>query len=231
MAHMERVSRRLLEEHFDVVRQFVGRNHGIYALYRKDRLYYVGLASGLSGRLKAHLRNRHKASWDTFSIYLTIRDQHVKELESLVLRIVAPKGNKQSGRIARSKDLGKRLLEEIRLQQRQELASLFGRKSKAERMADAGVKVSDQAALQRLFPEGARLRGTRRQSSWRATIRRDGRIRFDGAIYRSLSGAAKVALRRSAVNGWWFWQVERTKKHWIRLEEARRIGTPMYRTK
>ncbi len=41
--HLERVSRKLLEDHPDIVRQFVGRNAGVYALYRKNKLYYVGL--------------------------------------------------------------------------------------------------------------------------------------------------------------------------------------------
>jgi hypothetical protein len=53
-AHLEGVSRDLLVEHRDIVRQFIGRNTGIYALYRKNRLYYVGLASALRHRLSAH---------------------------------------------------------------------------------------------------------------------------------------------------------------------------------
>ena len=56
--HLENVSRDLLEQHPDVVRQFVGRNAGIYALYRKGKLYYVGLATGLRGRLRAHVMER-----------------------------------------------------------------------------------------------------------------------------------------------------------------------------
>ena len=35
LGHLERVSRRLLEEHFDVVRRFIGRSSGICVLYRK----------------------------------------------------------------------------------------------------------------------------------------------------------------------------------------------------
>jgi type I restriction-modification system DNA methylase subunit len=36
-----------------------GRRHGVYALYRGNRLYYVGLASNLRSRLNTHLRDRH----------------------------------------------------------------------------------------------------------------------------------------------------------------------------
>lgn len=230
LGHLERVSRRLLEEHFDVVRRFIGRSPGIYALYRKDRLYYVGLASGLSGRLRAHIRDKHKASWDHFSMYLTIKDQHIKELESLLLRIVAPTGNRVSGRVAGSKNLQPRLLDFIREQNRQDLHNLFGIRKKAKQLADTGVKASDQVALAKLFPEGARIRAASKGKTWRATIGKDGNIRFEGQRFKSLSGAARAALKR-AVNGWWFWNVERTKGHWVRLIEARRIGTPIYRAR
>lgn len=230
LGHLERVSRRLLEQHFDVVRRFIGRSPGIYALYRKDRLYYVGLASGLSGRLRAHIRDKHKASWDHFSLYLTIKDQHIKELESLLLRIVAPKGNRVSGRVAGSKNLQPRLLDFIREQNREELHSLFGLRKKLKKAADTEARASDQVALLKLFPEGARIRASSKGKTWRASIGRDGNIRFDSERFKSLSGAGRAALKR-AVNGWWFWHVERTKGHWVRLSEARRIGTPIYRTR
>jgi hypothetical protein len=57
-----------------------GRN-GVCA-YRKGKLYYSGLASDLRGRLRWHLRDRHAQRWDTFSVYLTIGDKHLRELES-----------------------------------------------------------------------------------------------------------------------------------------------------
>jgi len=73
----------------------------VYALYKRSKLYYVGLAKDL----KAHLNDRHGQSWDRFSVYLTIGDEHLKELESLILRIVKPKGNKVKGKFAKSQDL------------------------------------------------------------------------------------------------------------------------------
>ena len=64
--HLENVSRELLERHPDVVRQFIGRNAGVYALYRKNKLYYIGLATALRGRLRAHVKNRHGGAWTDF---------------------------------------------------------------------------------------------------------------------------------------------------------------------
>ena len=85
--HLENVSRDVLEQHQDIVRQYVRQRQGVYALYRRNKLYYVGLASNLRGRLAHHLRDRHHDSWDRFSVYLTIGDRHLRELESLILRI------------------------------------------------------------------------------------------------------------------------------------------------
>ena len=86
--HLENISREALEKYQSIIRRHVRRRQGVYALYRRGKLYYVGLASNLRSRLAHHLRDRHQSSWDRFSVYLTIGDSHLKELESLVLRVV-----------------------------------------------------------------------------------------------------------------------------------------------
>lgn len=222
--HLENVSRELLEQHPDVVQHFIGRNTGIYALYRRDRLYYVGLATALRGRLRAHLKNRHGGSWDRFSIYLTIKDQHLREIEALLLRIANPKGAKQRGRLSQSKDLKRRIKKAIREKQSSEVSSLFGKKT-----TPVGNSSRDRKddMLRRLFPQGARIRGTHKGKTFYATLRRRGDIRFDGKLYNSLSVAAQTALNRPT-NGWWFWQVERGQKNWVRLERIRKAGTPIF---
>ena len=97
--HLERISRDALAKYQNIIRRYVRGRWGVYALYRGNRLYYVGLASNLSGRLNRHLKDRHKESWDRFSVYLTIGDSHLKELESLILRVVRPFGNKMAGTV------------------------------------------------------------------------------------------------------------------------------------
>ena len=71
--HLEHISRDALETYQRIIKSFVKGRHGIYALYKKDKLYYVGLASNLRNRLKHHLRDRHANRWDRFSVYLTIK--------------------------------------------------------------------------------------------------------------------------------------------------------------
>ncbi len=223
-AHLERVSKDLLLRHPDVVREFIGRNTGVYALYRKNRLYYVGLASALRHRLTAHGKNRHGKMWDHFSIYLTIKDQHLREIEALLLRISKPPGAKQSGKLAQSKDMKRQIMKAIKNKFNRETSSLF---DSFVDEADGALKPRAETELTRLFPTGARLKATNKDQTFRAIIRRDGRVRFKGKFYSSLSLAAKAAIKRST-NGWWFWQTERGKGNWVRLTKIRKVGTPVY---
>lgn len=226
-AHLERVSRNLLDKHPEIVRQFIGRNAGVYALYRKNRLYYVGLATKLNWRLKAHSKNRHGGSWDRFSIYLTIKDQHLREIESLLLQIAKPSGNKIGGKPSGSKDMRRWIRSAIRQKHMLEDDSLFGRERKQKATAKRRDKRSEKSEILRLLPNGAHLRGTNRGTTYKAKVRRDGQVRYDGFNYTSLSKAASAALKRPT-NGWWFWQVERGRRNWVRLKEIRKAGTPVY---
>jgi hypothetical protein len=223
--HLENVSRELLEGHPDVVRQFIGRNAGVYALYRKNKLYYVGLATALRGRLRAHVKNRHGGAWDRFSIYLTMRDQHLREIEALLLRIAKPPGAKQRGRLAQSRDMRRRITRAIREKQFSEVSSLFGRETSPVGSSDRANGADSE--LVRLLPQGARIRGTLKSKIFRARVRRNGTIRFRGKTYKSLSVAASAAIKRPT-NGWWFWQMERGRGNWTRLNKIRRAGTPVY---
>ena len=69
--HLENISRDVLEQHQEIVRKYVRHRQGVYALYRRGKLYYVGLASNLRGRLAHHLKDRHHGSWARFSVYLS----------------------------------------------------------------------------------------------------------------------------------------------------------------
>jgi hypothetical protein len=164
--------------------------------------------------------------WDHFSIYLTIKDQHLREIEALLLRIGKPPGAKQSGKLAQSKDMKRQIMRAIRNKNRRETSSLFGT-FVAEDDAPARTPARGETELARLFPTGVRLKATNKGKTFRAIVKRDGRVRFNGKFYGSLSLAAKAAIKRST-NGWWFWQIERAKGTWVRLTKIRKVGTPVY---
>jgi hypothetical protein len=76
--YLERVSGKLLEEEYrQVVARMIRGHAGVYALYKGERLYYVGLATNLMGRVKQHLKDRHAKRWDKFSVYLTSAGEHI----------------------------------------------------------------------------------------------------------------------------------------------------------
>ncbi len=225
--HLENISAKMLEDHQEIIREYIRGRHGIYALYKRDRLYYVGLARNLRVRLKQHLKDRHKGLWDRFSVYLVIDDGHIKELESLVLRIVRPTGNRLIGRFQRSENLGKRLTQDIRKHHRNELQLLIGRKAKSrsrkkrkrphQRLAEPD---RSQAVLAAYVEGPLKLRADHKGTTVRATVRRDGWVRYDGELYRSPSAAARAVVGRSC-NGWSFWSYERAPGGWARLRELR----------
>jgi len=220
--YLENISRDALENHQIVIRSYVRRRQGVYALYRKNKLYYVGLAKDLRGRLKAHVRDRHGASWDRFSVYFTIGDQHLKEMESLILRIVKLKGNRVKGKFAKSRDLRRQFARDIRSEYSKELASLLGREWNDPRASRNDAETSARTpALAEYFSAPKRLRATYKGKTVRAQVRRDGRIRFGGKVYDSPSSAGAAAVGRTC-NGWRFWGHERAPGDWLKLHELRK---------
>jgi len=87
------------------------RGRGIYVLYNKGRVYYIGLSSSsMRSRLRSHAkRDRHAGKWDTFSFYQVRRGKYIKDIESLLLRVFRPPGNKVSGRFHRKYNVARRL--------------------------------------------------------------------------------------------------------------------------
>ena len=223
--HMEGISAKALEQYQDIIREYIRGRHGIYALYKRERLYYVGLASNLRSRLKTHLRDRHKGLWDRFSVYLTIQDHHIKELESLVLRIVRPKGNVQRGRLSRSQDLKKQLTYELRKRRAEELQVLVGKRQKVVRQKSKKAKAarSDSEAVLAPYLDGKRikLRKIYKGTTYRATVRKTGWIHYKGFLYSSPNGVAQEITGRPC-NGWYFWRYERAPDDWVQLQELRR---------
>ncbi len=89
---------------------------GLYVLYKRKSLYYVGLAKDLFWRLHSHTRDRHKRHWDRFAIYRIARVRYLKDIESLLLRIANPPGNSVGGNFHRDADVTK-VLRKIQRQQ------------------------------------------------------------------------------------------------------------------
>jgi hypothetical protein len=224
--HLENISRRMLEENQDIIRDFVRGRNGVYALYRRGKLYNVGLASSLLTRLTQHLHDHHAPRWDRFSVYLTIGTGFMKEIESLLLRIANPPGNKVRGEFFRSENLLARVRAEYRRRRVEEEEELFGflkRRQKATgRVRAPRPKDGRKPVLAEYVPQVRLLVARYKGKHLKARVRRDGRIRFGGKFYTSPSLAAAAACGRVACNGWEFWKYERAPGDWVLLNELRK---------
>jgi hypothetical protein len=220
--HLEGISRRALEQFSDVIREYVRGRHGVYALYKGNRLYYVGLASNLRRRLKQHLGDRHAHTWDRFSVYLTIGDEHLRELEALVLRIASPRGNEMLPRFVKSQDLRRLFRREIASRQRRERDSLFEVKPQEPReRRRPSLPVGRAPKLAGYFKRKATLRLVYKRRRFKARVGFDGVILLKGKGYTSPSSAAKAIIRRGAADGWHVWKYERAPGDWVPLNELR----------
>ncbi len=219
---LENISREALAKYQDIVRQYIRGRNGVYALYKGEKLYYIGLATNLRSRLKQHLTDGHRESWDRFSVYLTIHAGHLKDMESLLLRIMRPSGNTHRGKFVKCEDLVKRFARDIKVLQREEITGLLGQKRKAI----AGPDSADDRPV--LAPYVSRIRGNRLRARYKgkmfkARVRRDGTIAIRGSSGRKFNSPSLAAIYivRHNMNGWWFWQYERSPGEWVRLAHLR----------
>ncbi len=220
--HLERISRRALEAHQDTLKELVRQRHGIYSLYRKGKLCYVGLAKNLRSRLTHHLRDRHANTWDSFSMYLAINAEHIRELEALVIRIAMPKENRQKGKFFRSQDLSFILRRALKEKMKQDLHDLFvgtihvGSKTKTK-----AKPVKGRPKLAGYIKKGLNLQFRYKGKLHWAYLRKDGMIRHKKKLFKSPSAAA-FAITKHGVDGWHAWLYQRAPGDWIKLDELRK---------
>jgi len=221
--HLENVSRELLEQNQEIVREYVRHRQGIYALYRRGKIYYVGLASNLRSRLAHHLKDRHRESWDRFSVYITIGVSHMRELESLILRIVKPPGNKQKGKFAKSEDLYRRFKRDWYAEMHIRFSDLSGKQARLEPRKQKVTKTDGRKpVLSQYSNVPTTLRARYKGKTLFAYVRKTGLIFFAKRHFTSPSVAGQHATKRPTCNGWTFWQYQRAPGDWVALDNLRK---------
>lgn len=83
---------------------------GIYALYDGNKLYRVGLTSDLLSRVKTYFKPPHKGKWDRFAIFRIGKAAYLKDIETVILGITDPPGNKVKGRVPKDADINRLLI-------------------------------------------------------------------------------------------------------------------------
>jgi hypothetical protein len=221
-AHLERISARVFEQFQDVIKQLVSKRHGVYALYKGDRLYYVGLARDLKTRLKQHLKDQHAKRWDRFSLYLTHTDEHLKELETLVVHISQPKGNVQRGKFARSRNLRPQLKQLLNENVTNILSSNKPvKKRKAKRKVVHVFAGPKSPPLKGLLAANSQLKAVFKKIERVAIVDDQGRIIIDGSVFNSPSAAA-THVTKGPKDGWIFWKYQDENGTWLNIDKLRK---------
>ncbi len=223
IGYLERIASKAFEGFPKQVTELIGKKHGIYALYKGDRLYYVGLATNLRNRIKHHLKDRHAGKWDRFSLYLVRKTDHIKELESLLLRIAGPKGNLTGGKLKRAENLKTTLKQKIKQEQGRQIDKLMGTKSKTSSKSrkKSSAKEKSQPSLAPYVKKRMKIRREYKGKLYVASVRSNGTINYKGNVYNSPSMAGKAITKRSTA-GWHFWRYKNKKGEWVRLNELRK---------
>lgn len=202
--HLEKIGSNVFDNYSSVITELIKGNQGIYALYKKDRLYYVGLASNLKSRINAHNKDKHQNKWTHFSLYIIRKEDHIKEIESLVLRISYPKGNSVRGKLKQSKDLRPLLKRKLKDEWIKQLGVIIGGKKKEAIKKAPNTKT--ERPLRDFFPEGKVIYASYRGKEYKAWVHTSGRIKFAGRSYNSPSLAGIAATKKKTINGWKFWK-------------------------
>jgi len=232
LGYLERISSTVFADFPKQLTALARGKHGVYALYKGDRLYYVGLATNLRNRIKQHLNDKHSGKWNRFSLYLVKKAEHIKELESLILRIADPKGNCAKGRLPGADNLLTPLRSSILQEQNQQIEKLFGgnaipKKPKVTKARPTKIRpvkngTGREPALAQYVTKRFPIQGDHQGTVHKAKILANGQIRYNGILYNSPSIAGAAAVNRKTCNGWTFWKYKDSSGTWVRLNELRK---------
>lgn len=215
---LEMVSVDVFKQHNELIIKLVGDSPGVYALYDGAELYYVGKSIDLKKRVRQHLKDRHKASWTHFSLYLVRNAEHISEIESLLVRISNPKGNRVVPKGKSSGSMLKTLQDMVKAKHKDEYNSMFGVKSKTGKQRKQ-AKVNN--SLVGLVSKNTEMFKSYKGKDYKAILMPAGQVKFKNKLYDSPTAAAKPIVDRISVNGWKFWYVKDSDGNWVLLDTLR----------
>ncbi len=216
---LENVSKELFRKHYDLITDLVSNSHGIYALYDGNDLYYVGKSTDLRKRVRHHLRDKHYASWTHFSLYLVRNEDHIHEIESLLIRIANPKGNSLIPKSNKGSTLLKQLKLMVKQKHKKELDDMFGENGRNKSKKKSGLK--HPKTLDGLVSKNTALFKEYKGKEYKAVLTPKGIIKIGNKTFQTPTAAAKSIVDRTAVNGWNFWYIKDASGEWVRLGEYR----------
>lgn len=197
---LQNIGIKALKDFSAILTDIVGEDQGIYALYKGNKLYYIGRANNLQRRLSHHLRNRHKNKWDRFSLFIVRNEKYISDLESLLITICEPVGNHAHPHSGAS-DLKKEFSDRVDALHADEKNLLLGSKAKCKK--------------KRYIP----LWATYKSKMYRAVFNcQSNAVKYHNIEYSSPSAAAR-AITNNHVNGLIFWKSKDKKGNLVPLKK------------
>jgi hypothetical protein len=210
---LEHISKDIFSKYTNLITKLIERSSGVYALYDENELYYVGRATQLRTRVKQHLKDRHEAGWTHFSLFLIKNDDHIGEIESLLVRIANPKGNAVKPKGKDSRKLEKILELQIKQKHKEELNSLFSSRSNKQRKEK--IKNRDIIGL---VSKRTNIYRTYKGKEYKAILTPSGSVIYNGKTFDSPGTAGKAVVKRT-VTGWSFWYIKDRNNNWVKLKD------------
>jgi len=209
---LENLSKDIFKEYYPYINKLIGTSPGVYALYNRKKLYYVGKSTALNRRVKHHLRDRHLSKWTHFSLYLVRKTDYIHDIESLIVRIANPQGNRVIPKGKGQIFLLKKLKRMIREAQVNKLKRLFGDEIIYKRnvLNIKNKKLKKIIKLIKKINRKTNLYAKYKGKMYRGILYENGLIKVNNKKYNSLSAAAKSIVKRD-VNGWRFWKIKNKK--------------------
>lgn len=165
-------------------------------------------------------------------MYLTVGDKHLRELESLILRIASPKGNLQQGKFIKSDNLEKQFLKDMKLVQKEEINDMFDYAEQEKPVINKSVsRKGRKPVLAEYIKKRMHLRFRYKGKLYIAHVRTDGTITFAAESFRAKKLQGKVftspslaacAVTKKPMNGWDTWKYERAPGDWVKLDQLRK---------
>ena len=226
VGHLEKISSKVFDQYRKQITDMIRGNYGVYGLYRRDKLYYIGLATDFRRRINQHLRDRHKGKWNYFSLYLIRKIDHLPEIEALLVRIAKPGGNKQRAKLKRSKNLSPRLKRLLTEDTKRIIEEILGIEKPVKRKR----KIVKEKTVRKERPLKGLVRGYQsiyasyKGKQYKAKVLPSGSVKFNDKIYNTPTGAATAIIDRGAVNGWNFWKYKDTSGNLLPISRLRKSG-------
>jgi len=224
--YLESISAKVFKDDYykKAVTKMIKGGQGVYALYKNDSLYYVGLAIEFKGRIKHHLRDKHAGKWNKFSLFIIRKEEHIRELESLIVHVAKPKGNSQSGKFRNAKDLLPELVKIVDELYWNHQDKMLGHNIKKKTTTARTIKSygKKERPLQGYFAHGKVIYVNYKGKKYKAWVYRNGKIKLNGNFFDSPSLAGMAVTKKQTMNGWRFWKYKDKNGELVYIDRLRK---------